>query len=97
VEGGVLWRNGCDGKVLRCGAGERNQHQAGKFSRKAIEYTENREEAPSDLHLQYSIIPVSPRPTARGPWGWGMCSGRVCVLSLQHRKGKEAAIFPRCS
>jgi hypothetical protein len=26
VEGGMLWRNGCDGKVLRCGAGERHQH-----------------------------------------------------------------------
>jgi hypothetical protein len=26
VEGGVLWRNGCDGKFLRCGAGERYQH-----------------------------------------------------------------------
>jgi hypothetical protein len=22
VEGGMLWRNGCDGKVLRCGAGK---------------------------------------------------------------------------
>ena len=26
MEGGVLWRNGCDGKALRCGAGERHQH-----------------------------------------------------------------------
>jgi hypothetical protein len=25
VEGGMLWRNGCDGKVLRCGAGERHR------------------------------------------------------------------------
>jgi hypothetical protein len=25
VDGGVLWRNGCDGKVLRYGAGERHQ------------------------------------------------------------------------
>jgi hypothetical protein len=23
---GMLWRNGCDGKVLRCGAGDRHQH-----------------------------------------------------------------------
>jgi hypothetical protein len=22
----MLWRNGCDGKVLRCGAGDRHQH-----------------------------------------------------------------------
>jgi L-asparaginase II len=26
VDGGMLWRNGCDGKVLRCGAGNRHQH-----------------------------------------------------------------------
>jgi hypothetical protein len=25
VDGGMLWRNGCDGKVLRCGAGNRHQ------------------------------------------------------------------------
>ena len=25
MEGGMLWRNGCDGKVLRCGAGNRHQ------------------------------------------------------------------------
>jgi hypothetical protein len=28
VDGGMLWRNGCDGKVLRCGAGNRHQHVA---------------------------------------------------------------------
>jgi hypothetical protein len=27
VDGGMLWRSGCDGKVLRCGAG--NRHQQG--------------------------------------------------------------------
>jgi hypothetical protein len=26
VDGGMLRRNGCDGKVLRCGAGNRHQH-----------------------------------------------------------------------
>jgi hypothetical protein len=26
VDGGMLWRSGCDGKVLRYGAGERHQH-----------------------------------------------------------------------
>jgi hypothetical protein len=26
VEEGVLWRNGCDGKALRCGAGERHPY-----------------------------------------------------------------------
>ena len=26
MDGGMLWRNGCDGKVLRCGAGNRHQH-----------------------------------------------------------------------
>ena len=26
MEEGMLWRNGCDGKVLRCGAGDRHQH-----------------------------------------------------------------------
>jgi hypothetical protein len=26
VDGGMLWRNGRDGKVLRCGAGNRHQH-----------------------------------------------------------------------
>ena len=26
MEGGMLWRNGRDGKALRCGAGERQQH-----------------------------------------------------------------------
>ena len=26
MDGGVLWRNGYDGKVLRCGVGERHQH-----------------------------------------------------------------------
>jgi hypothetical protein len=26
VDGGMLWGNGCDGKVLRCGAGNRHQH-----------------------------------------------------------------------
>jgi hypothetical protein len=25
VDGGMLWRNGCDGKVLRCGAGDTHQ------------------------------------------------------------------------
>jgi hypothetical protein len=25
VDGGVLWRNGCDGKALRCGAGNRHK------------------------------------------------------------------------
>jgi hypothetical protein len=25
----MLWRNGCDGKVLRCGAGNRHQHKRG--------------------------------------------------------------------
>ena len=25
MDGGILWRNGCDGEVLRCGAGERHQ------------------------------------------------------------------------
>ena len=25
MDGGVLWRNGCDGKALRCGAGNRHQ------------------------------------------------------------------------
>jgi hypothetical protein len=25
VDGGMLWRNGCDGKALRCGAGNRHQ------------------------------------------------------------------------
>ena len=25
MDGGMLWRNGCDGKVLRCGAGDRHQ------------------------------------------------------------------------
>jgi hypothetical protein len=25
VEGGMIWRKGYDGKVLRCGAGERHQ------------------------------------------------------------------------
>jgi hypothetical protein len=28
VDGGMLWRNGCDGKVLRCGAGNRHQQGA---------------------------------------------------------------------
>jgi hypothetical protein len=28
VEDGMLWRNGCDGKVLRCGAGKRHQQPA---------------------------------------------------------------------
>jgi hypothetical protein len=27
VEGGVPWRNGCDGRVLCCGAGERHQQK----------------------------------------------------------------------
>ena len=27
MDGGMLWRYGCDGKVLRCGAG--NRHQQG--------------------------------------------------------------------
>jgi hypothetical protein len=27
VDGGMLWRNECDGRVLRCGAGERHQHK----------------------------------------------------------------------
>jgi hypothetical protein len=26
VDGGMLWRSGCDGKALRCGAGNRHQH-----------------------------------------------------------------------
>jgi hypothetical protein len=26
VDGGMLWGNRCDGKVLRCGAGNRHQH-----------------------------------------------------------------------
>jgi hypothetical protein len=30
VEDGMLWRNGCDGKVLRCGAGKRHQHSSAK-------------------------------------------------------------------
>ena len=25
MDGGMLWRNGCDGKVLRCGAGNRHR------------------------------------------------------------------------
>jgi hypothetical protein len=28
MEGGMLWRNGCDGKVLRYGAGDRHQQVA---------------------------------------------------------------------
>ena len=27
MDGGMLWRNGCDGKVLRCGAGDRHQQE----------------------------------------------------------------------
>jgi hypothetical protein len=36
VEGGALWRNGCDGKVLRCGAGKRHQ-QPCPVARRALQ------------------------------------------------------------
>ena len=36
VIGGVLWRNGCDGKVLRCGAGDRHQQSKGEPSKGRI-------------------------------------------------------------
>jgi hypothetical protein len=32
---GMLWRNGCDGKVLRCGAGDRHQHVDHTYNRKS--------------------------------------------------------------
>jgi hypothetical protein len=39
VGGGMLWRNGCDGKVLRCGAGNRHQQDALCSSYSSIIYT----------------------------------------------------------
>jgi hypothetical protein len=35
VDGGMLWRYGCDGKAMRYGAGERHQHSALLF---AVQY-----------------------------------------------------------
>jgi hypothetical protein len=39
VDGGMLWRDGCDGKALRCGAGNRHQHSGGYLATRTVLYT----------------------------------------------------------
>jgi hypothetical protein len=60
VIGGVLWRNGCDGKVLRCGAGERHQQSTSCLYNQRVRSGFD----PPGILQQYISVPVIQDRTA---------------------------------
>jgi hypothetical protein len=63
VEDGMLWRNGCDGKVLRCGAGKRHQH-GGLYVGVGV-YTDFKSKSPKPGNLICTIGPMAYGPSGK--------------------------------
>jgi hypothetical protein len=71
VGGGMLWRNGCDGKVLRCGAGIRHQQLRLENPDVTVAQDCTRTEG-AVYHTADHTINWPPFSRRLGSWGWGL-------------------------
>jgi hypothetical protein len=69
VDGGMLWRNGCDEKVLRCGAGNRHQQPA-LHIHSTLYYAHCNRAGHAHGGVKHAHINQSPcfKGGLRGPW-----------------------------